>query len=54
MRLVEASGRHRKYGIGMVGDYISMNDRVCDRKQNIFDLMRYFTFFIIVICFPYI
>ena len=54
VQLVEALGRDQKYGIGNVGSYGAVGVRVCDWHQNIFDLMSSFTFFIIVICFPYI
>ena len=52
--LTEALVQDHKYGIGMVGIYGAMGDRVCDWHQNIFDLMSSLIFFIIVIFFPYI
>ena len=54
VQFMEASGQDRKYGIGTVGGYRALGGRVCDRHQNILNLMSSLTFFIIVICFPYI
>ena len=34
VRLIEALGRDRKYGIGAVGGYGSVGDRVCNRHQK--------------------
>ena len=39
VRLVEALGRDRKYGIGLVGGYGAMGGRVFKWHQKIFNLM---------------
>ena len=39
VQLMEASGRDQKYGIGTFGSYGAMGGTVCDRHQNIFNLM---------------
>ena len=52
VRLTEASGQDRKYGIGLVGGYGAVGGRVCDRHQRILNLMSSLIFFIIVIFFP--
>ena len=54
VHLMESFGRDRKYGIGPIGGYGAVGGRVCNRNQNIFNLMSSLKFFIIVICFPYI
>ena len=51
VRLTEAAGWDQKYGIGPVGGYGAVGGRGCDRHKNIFNLMIYLVFFIIVICF---
>ena len=53
-KLIEASGQDQKYGIGPVGSYGAKGGSVCNPNQNIFNLMSYLTFFIIVIFFPHI
>ena len=52
VRLMEASEWDQKYGIGPGSGYGSMGCRVCDRHQNIFNVMSSLSFFVIVICFP--
>ena len=44
VRLTEASGRDRKYGIGPFGGYGAVGGRVCDRHQKIFNLMSSLSF----------
>ena len=39
-----AAGWDRKYGIRPVGGYWAVGGRVCNRHQNIFDLMSYLNF----------
>ena len=34
-----AAGRDRNYGIGLVGGYVAVGDRMCDQHQNILKLM---------------
>ena len=49
LRLEEASGWDQKYGIRPVGVYVAVVGRVCNRHQNIFNLMISLRFFIVVI-----
>ena len=50
VQLMEASGRDQKYEIGPVGGYETVSGRVCNCRQNIFNLMSSLIFFITVIC----
>ena len=54
VQLIEALGWYQKYGIGPVGGYGYLGDRLYDWHQNIFNLMSSLKNFIILICFPYI
>ena len=54
VKFMEASGQDHKYVIGSVGGDGAVGGRVCNRHQNIFNLMSSLIFSIIVICFPYI
>ena len=52
--LTEGSGRDRKYRICPVDGYEDVGDRVCNRHQNIFNLMSSLKNFIILIFLPQI
>ena len=52
VQFMEALGRDQKYGVWPASGYGALGGRVCNRHQNIFNLLGSLTFFIIVICFP--
>ena len=54
VQLMENSGWDQKYGIGLVGSYGDVGGRVCDRHQNIFNLISYLGFFRVEMFFTHI